>query len=277
MGNLGLRARSGSGNKLVGLDGGTTSTVYICMSIMPFSNALSNLLPVLAYAIAGYSNRNSIDEYGRKEVMEKNILRELAPLHSCPRLFALPATHFIHFMSSFCNGIPRMPFFLIPRMFISYVSFRVPEYCEKYVKPEDVVGAEEVKSSDGKLSTYYALHARYENCLVLYMMFSSRKIQTRQNWGTCGKIPTYPFLSLLSMDVCTLRSNYPISSYSLCACFNYTTVYYALLVFIYTLVDLTLVMTWLAANGIYISHVSNTLWWNPFCMAFDLVYNFLFG
>ncbi|KAG4142672.1 hypothetical protein ERO13_D06G144300v2 [Gossypium hirsutum] len=69
----------------------------------------------------------------------------------------------------------------------------------------------------------------------------------------------------------------PICSSSLCACINYTTVYYALLVFIYTLVDLTLVMTWLAVNGIYISHVSNTLWWNPFCMAFDLVYKFLVG
>ncbi|KAG4141639.1 hypothetical protein ERO13_D06G086550v2 [Gossypium hirsutum] len=55
-------------------------------------------------------------------------------------------------MSSFCNGILRMPFFLIPRMLISYDSFRVLEYCEKYVKPEDVVGVEEVKSSDEKLS-----------------------------------------------------------------------------------------------------------------------------
>ncbi|PPD96216.1 hypothetical protein GOBAR_DD06759 [Gossypium barbadense] len=38
------------------------------------------------------------------------------------------------------------------RMLISYDSFRVPEYSEKYVKPEDIVGAEEVKSSDEKLS-----------------------------------------------------------------------------------------------------------------------------
>ncbi|KAG8491800.1 hypothetical protein CXB51_015029 [Gossypium anomalum] len=169
-------------------------------------------------------------------------------------------------------------FFLIPRMLTSYDSFRVPEYCEKHVKPKDVVGAEEVKSikmnmlsrmmrkspKNRSLGTYYALHTHYENCLVLYMMFSSRKIRTRQNRGIFGKIPTYPLLSLLSMDVCTLKSNSPICSYSLCACINYTTVYYALLVFIYTLVDLTLVMTYLAANGIYISHISNTLWWNPF-------------
>ncbi|MBA0786709.1 hypothetical protein Gotri_027709, partial [Gossypium trilobum] len=54
-------------------------------------------------------------------------------------------------MSSFCNDILRMPFFfLIPRMLISYESFRVPEYCEKYVKSEYVVGTEEVKSSDKK-------------------------------------------------------------------------------------------------------------------------------
>ncbi|MBA0741933.1 hypothetical protein Gogos_015050, partial [Gossypium gossypioides] len=31
-------------------------------------------------------------------------------------------------------------------------SFRVPEYCEKYAKPEDVAGVEEVKSSDKELS-----------------------------------------------------------------------------------------------------------------------------
>ncbi|MBA0853286.1 hypothetical protein Goshw_015791, partial [Gossypium schwendimanii] len=37
-------------------------------------------------------------------------------------------------------------------MLISYDSFRVLEYCEKYVKTEDVVGVEEVKSSDKKLS-----------------------------------------------------------------------------------------------------------------------------
>ncbi|TYJ36821.1 hypothetical protein E1A91_A05G334800v1 [Gossypium mustelinum] len=56
-------------------------------------------------------------------------------------------------MSSFCNGILRMPFFfLIPRMLTSYDSFGIPEYCEKYVKPKNVVGAEEVKSSDEKLS-----------------------------------------------------------------------------------------------------------------------------
>ncbi|KAK8361901.1 hypothetical protein V6Z12_A03G067800 [Gossypium hirsutum] len=57
------------------------------MSILPFSNALPDPLPVLVHAIAGYSNCNSVDEY-----------------------------------------------------------------CEKYVKPEDVVGEEEVKSSDEKLS-----------------------------------------------------------------------------------------------------------------------------
>ncbi|MBA0621663.1 hypothetical protein Godav_007264 [Gossypium davidsonii] len=37
-------------------------------------------------------------------------------------------------------------------MHISYDSFRVPEYREKYAKPEDVAGAEEVKSSDEELS-----------------------------------------------------------------------------------------------------------------------------
>ncbi|TYG37804.1 hypothetical protein ES288_D13G170500v1 [Gossypium darwinii] len=67
-----------------------------------------------------------------------------------------------------------------------------------YSNHNSVDGAKEVKSSDEKLSTYYALHARYENCLVLYIMFSSRKTEPGNMW----KNPTYPFLSLLSMDVC---------------------------------------------------------------------------
>ncbi|KAE8695737.1 hypothetical protein F3Y22_tig00110691pilonHSYRG00017 [Hibiscus syriacus] len=36
---------------ILGLDGGTTSTVGICMPIMPFSGALPDPLPILARAV----------------------------------------------------------------------------------------------------------------------------------------------------------------------------------------------------------------------------------
>ncbi|MBA0571737.1 hypothetical protein Golob_002112, partial [Gossypium lobatum] len=47
---------------ILGLDGGTTSTVCICMPIMPFSDALPDPLPVLARAVAGCSNHNSVGD-----------------------------------------------------------------------------------------------------------------------------------------------------------------------------------------------------------------------
>lgn len=45
---------------ILGLDGGTTSTVCICMPVLPFSNPLPDPLPVLARAVAGCSNHNSV-------------------------------------------------------------------------------------------------------------------------------------------------------------------------------------------------------------------------
>ena len=45
---------------ILGLDGGTTSTVCICMPMMPFSDTLPHPLPVLARAVAGCSNHNSV-------------------------------------------------------------------------------------------------------------------------------------------------------------------------------------------------------------------------
>ncbi|KAF2302250.1 hypothetical protein GH714_033875 [Hevea brasiliensis] len=45
---------------ILGLDGRTTSTVCICMPVQPFSNPLPDPLPVLARAVAGCSNHNSV-------------------------------------------------------------------------------------------------------------------------------------------------------------------------------------------------------------------------
>jgi hypothetical protein len=46
---------------VLGLDGGTTSTVCVCMPLIPFSHSLPpDPLPVLARAVAGCSNHNSV-------------------------------------------------------------------------------------------------------------------------------------------------------------------------------------------------------------------------
>ncbi|KAM5580156.1 hypothetical protein ABKV19_009743 [Rosa sericea] len=63
---------------ILGLDGGTTSTVCICMPILPFSDPLPDPLPVLARAVAGCSNHNSVGEAAAKETLEQVMAEALA-------------------------------------------------------------------------------------------------------------------------------------------------------------------------------------------------------
>ena len=51
---------AGKKKVILGVDGGTTSTVCVCMPIMPFSAPLPDPLPLLARAVAGCSNHNSV-------------------------------------------------------------------------------------------------------------------------------------------------------------------------------------------------------------------------
>ena len=58
-----LSGETGCGQKLIlGLDGGTTNTVCICMPIIPFNpnHHSSDPPPVYARAVAGCSNHNSV-------------------------------------------------------------------------------------------------------------------------------------------------------------------------------------------------------------------------
>ncbi|KAF5183650.1 N-acetyl-d-glucosamine kinase-like, partial [Thalictrum thalictroides] len=67
------------GEVILGLDGGTTSTVCICMPIMPFSlNLLPDPLPVLARAVAGCSNHNSVGETAARETLEEVMAEALS-------------------------------------------------------------------------------------------------------------------------------------------------------------------------------------------------------
>lgn len=50
----------GASGVVLGLDGGTTSTVCICLPMTPFSDSQIESLPILARAVAGCSNHNSV-------------------------------------------------------------------------------------------------------------------------------------------------------------------------------------------------------------------------
>lgn len=57
---------------LLGLDGGTTSTVCICMPmIIHFSHSQLQSLPILSRAVAGCSNHNSVGEIAARETLEQ--------------------------------------------------------------------------------------------------------------------------------------------------------------------------------------------------------------
>ncbi|XP_062153801.1 uncharacterized protein LOC133861985 [Alnus glutinosa] len=57
---------------VLGLDGGTTSTVCVCMPLIPFSHSLPpDPLPVLARSVAGCSNHNSVGETAARETLEQ--------------------------------------------------------------------------------------------------------------------------------------------------------------------------------------------------------------
>ncbi|PIN20380.1 N-Acetylglucosamine kinase [Handroanthus impetiginosus] len=66
------------GKVILGIDGGTTSTVCICMPLIPFTQPLPDPLPVLARAVAGCSNHNSVGESATRETLEQVMADALA-------------------------------------------------------------------------------------------------------------------------------------------------------------------------------------------------------
>ncbi|KAI3826755.1 hypothetical protein L1987_00808 [Smallanthus sonchifolius] len=68
----GLLPLGGDQNLFLGLDGGTTSTVCVCMPMFPFTDGClpPDPPPVLARAVAGCSNHYSVGETAAKETLE---------------------------------------------------------------------------------------------------------------------------------------------------------------------------------------------------------------
>ncbi|KAL1561002.1 N-acetyl-D-glucosamine kinase-like isoform X4 [Salvia divinorum] len=67
---------------ILGIDGGTASTVCICMSLTPFDQPLPDPLPILARAVAGCSNHNSVGESAARETLENVMADALAKSRS---------------------------------------------------------------------------------------------------------------------------------------------------------------------------------------------------
>ncbi|KAI4308158.1 hypothetical protein L6164_031261 [Bauhinia variegata] len=68
---LDMPMADGGAGVILGLDGGTTSTVCICMPLIPFSHSQPESLPILARAVAGCSNHNSVGETAARETLEQ--------------------------------------------------------------------------------------------------------------------------------------------------------------------------------------------------------------
>ncbi|XP_071721080.1 uncharacterized protein [Rutidosis leptorrhynchoides] len=68
----GMAANGGGQDLILGLDGGTTSTVCICMPVFSFDDVSipPDPPPVLARAVAGCSNHNSVGEIAARETLE---------------------------------------------------------------------------------------------------------------------------------------------------------------------------------------------------------------
>ncbi|KAK4399425.1 N-acetyl-D-glucosamine kinase [Sesamum angolense] len=65
---------------ILGVDGGTTSTICVCLPLLPFSDhrRLPDPLPVLGRAAAGCSNHNSVGEYAARVTLEQVIAEALS-------------------------------------------------------------------------------------------------------------------------------------------------------------------------------------------------------
>ncbi|XP_008796778.1 N-acetyl-D-glucosamine kinase-like [Phoenix dactylifera] len=79
-----MPAVSRNGGVILGLDGGTTSTICVCIPAALHSSGRlpDHPLPILARAVAGCSNHNSVGETAARETIEKVMAQALSKAHS---------------------------------------------------------------------------------------------------------------------------------------------------------------------------------------------------
>nr|GLL30075.1 N-acetyl-D-glucosamine kinase-like [Ipomoea trifida] len=65
-----MGSESNSGDVILGVDGGATSTVCVCLPLLRLPD-LPDPLPILGRALAGCSNHNSVGEHAAREALEK--------------------------------------------------------------------------------------------------------------------------------------------------------------------------------------------------------------
>ncbi|KAL8508066.1 hypothetical protein ACS0TY_018571 [Phlomoides rotata] len=77
MGSESEECCSAEGGVILGVDGGTTSTVCVCLPLLPFTDhrQLPDPIPILGRAVAGCSNHNSVGENAARETLE-NVIKE---------------------------------------------------------------------------------------------------------------------------------------------------------------------------------------------------------
>ncbi|XP_008812119.1 N-acetyl-D-glucosamine kinase-like [Phoenix dactylifera] len=77
--NFESQTPAGGAGVILGLDGGTTSTVCVCLpAAMPLASALPDPLPILSRAVAGCSNHNSVGETAARETLEEVMAQALS-------------------------------------------------------------------------------------------------------------------------------------------------------------------------------------------------------
>ncbi|XP_010519065.1 PREDICTED: N-acetyl-D-glucosamine kinase isoform X4 [Tarenaya hassleriana] len=71
--NGGACQNGGEDGVVLGLDGGATSTVCVCMPFLPFGDRLPENLPILGRAVTGCTNHNSVGETAARDSLEQVI------------------------------------------------------------------------------------------------------------------------------------------------------------------------------------------------------------
>lgn len=80
MGSESEECCSGEEGVILGVDGGTTSTVCVCLPLLPFADRrqLPDPIPILGRVVAGCSNHNSVGENAARETLEQVIKEALS-------------------------------------------------------------------------------------------------------------------------------------------------------------------------------------------------------